>query len=156
VDPFFDGNASVPPYGVIGAWLVDRDGQITGEFEANPNYRPSPIARGLPAPADPLDRLIQLVVSGYAEPAELASAVAHHELTVFSRADGGVFTFRDGDGRAIVQAFTSAAHRPTGWKSWAQLRGDRLAALLPDHYLELNPQAAASVRIPLRKVLQLR
>jgi hypothetical protein len=152
VDPFFDDGSAVPPHGVVGAWRVDQRGEITGEFEANPNYRPSPIARGFPPPTDPLDRLIQLIVSGYAEKAELTTAVASRELTLFSRADGSIFTLRRPDGVSVVQAFTSAAHRPTGCETWTQLRGDQLASLLPDHHLELNPQAAASIRIALRDV----
>nr|WSX75509.1 hypothetical protein OH826_17410 [Streptomyces sp. NBC_00899] len=35
-DPYGD----VPPEAVIGAWKVDRRGALSGEYEANPNYRP--------------------------------------------------------------------------------------------------------------------
>lgn len=30
----------VPPEAVVGAWKVDANGQLTGEFAENPNYRP--------------------------------------------------------------------------------------------------------------------
>lgn len=33
-------NESVPPEAVVGAWKVDDDGNIFGDFVSNPNYRP--------------------------------------------------------------------------------------------------------------------
>jgi hypothetical protein len=35
-----DANGAVPPRAIIGAWEVGREGQVTGAFKANPNYRP--------------------------------------------------------------------------------------------------------------------
>jgi hypothetical protein len=32
---------AVPPEAIVGAWKVDEDGNITGDFIPNPNYRPS-------------------------------------------------------------------------------------------------------------------
>jgi len=34
---FKDGQ-DVPPEAIVGAWSVDANGRITGEFKANPNY----------------------------------------------------------------------------------------------------------------------
>ncbi|QGH67833.1 hypothetical protein GHV42_02850 [Xanthomonas oryzae pv. oryzicola] len=31
----------VPPEAVVGAWKVDADGNLTGEFMSNPKYQPS-------------------------------------------------------------------------------------------------------------------
>jgi hypothetical protein len=36
-----DPNGAVPPEAIIGAWKVDQDGNLTGEYDENPNYRPS-------------------------------------------------------------------------------------------------------------------
>lgn len=38
------GDAAVPPTAIVGAWTVDPEGHLTGEFEPNPNYRPGPEA----------------------------------------------------------------------------------------------------------------
>jgi len=35
-DPF----GEVPPERIVGAWKVGDDGVPTGEYQANPNYRP--------------------------------------------------------------------------------------------------------------------
>jgi hypothetical protein len=32
----------VPPEAVVGAWKVDENGLLTGEFVENPNYSPTP------------------------------------------------------------------------------------------------------------------
>jgi hypothetical protein len=33
---------AVPPEAILGAWKVDPQGRIVGEFIPNPNYRPKP------------------------------------------------------------------------------------------------------------------
>jgi hypothetical protein len=38
IDQKFDPNGAVPPEGVIGAWKVDDDGIISGDFIPNPRY----------------------------------------------------------------------------------------------------------------------
>ena len=35
----FDPNGAIPPYAVVGAWKVDDDGKIVGDFIPNPNFR---------------------------------------------------------------------------------------------------------------------
>ncbi len=35
----FGPNDAVPPESIVGAYKVDENGQLTGEFQANPNYR---------------------------------------------------------------------------------------------------------------------
>ena len=36
----FGTDDRVPPECIVGAWKVDANGEITGEFLENPNYRP--------------------------------------------------------------------------------------------------------------------
>ncbi|GAA2661178.1 hypothetical protein GCM10010400_19770 [Streptomyces aculeolatus] len=33
-----DPNGEVPPTAIIGAWEVAQDGELTGTYQANPNY----------------------------------------------------------------------------------------------------------------------
>jgi hypothetical protein len=40
IAPGYDPLGAVPPEAIVGAWRVGDDGVPTGEFEANPNYRP--------------------------------------------------------------------------------------------------------------------
>lgn len=37
----FDANEFVPPHAVVGAWKVDQEGNIVGEFIRNPNFKES-------------------------------------------------------------------------------------------------------------------
>jgi hypothetical protein len=39
-DAPYDPSKYVPPHAIRGAWKVDNDGNIVGEFIPNPNYRP--------------------------------------------------------------------------------------------------------------------
>lgn len=38
-DPY---TSAVPPEAIKGAWAVDAQGRLTGQFTRNPNYRPKP------------------------------------------------------------------------------------------------------------------
>jgi hypothetical protein len=40
IDGEFGPNDEVPPDRIAGAWKVDAQGNITGEFIPNPNYKP--------------------------------------------------------------------------------------------------------------------
>jgi hypothetical protein len=44
IDGPYGPNDDVPPEAIKGAWKVDENGKIVGEFIPNPNYRPKPIA----------------------------------------------------------------------------------------------------------------
>jgi hypothetical protein len=37
----FDSDDAVPPEAIKGAWRVGPDGKLTGEYEANANFRPA-------------------------------------------------------------------------------------------------------------------
>jgi hypothetical protein len=38
IDETFKGKEDIPPQAIKGAWKVDANGIITGDFIANPNY----------------------------------------------------------------------------------------------------------------------
>lgn len=40
IDGRFGSNDGVPPEKIIGAWKVDGEGNIEGEFMPNPKYKP--------------------------------------------------------------------------------------------------------------------
>lgn len=40
IDGEYAPSESVPPDAVVGAWKVDGQGEIEGDFIPNPNYRP--------------------------------------------------------------------------------------------------------------------
>lgn len=39
IEGSFGPNDAVPPEAIVGAWKVDANGSLTGEFVKNPNYR---------------------------------------------------------------------------------------------------------------------
>jgi hypothetical protein len=155
IDPAFDPNGDVPPHGVVGTWWVDAAGEIAGDFRHNPNYRPSELALGLAAAADPLEERMQLAAHSRASNADLLDALLDAELILFASADGGdgLYSVPGEDGRRLLQAFTSERRLPAGWQRWQRLTGRQLAPALAGHDLELNPGGPVSVRLPGETVL---
>ena len=40
IDARYHCDGYIPPHAIFGAWKVNGNGQIVGEFIPNPNYRP--------------------------------------------------------------------------------------------------------------------
>ncbi len=40
IDAAYDVSGDIPPEAIVGAWKVDENGEISGEFLENPNYIP--------------------------------------------------------------------------------------------------------------------
>jgi hypothetical protein len=40
IDGMFGSDDVVPPEAIVGAWKVDENGEIVGEFVPNPKYKP--------------------------------------------------------------------------------------------------------------------
>jgi len=131
VDPHLDPAAEVPDHGLIGAWRIDEDGEIGAEFRANPDYRPSPVARGWPQLADGLDRTAQLAASGYTTLDDVTAALLVHEVAYLAAADG--VAVLDQDGRVNVFSTPPPPDSrvlPEG-ALWRRSTGRALASHLP-------------------------
>ncbi|GAA2986668.1 type VII secretion system-associated protein [Streptosporangium longisporum] len=149
VDPFFDPDGAVPPYGVIGAWRVDEHGEVSEEFTPNPGHRPSPVSLGFGEPADPLDAAVQLAVTGYSDGGDLVPLLLESEVLTGTDAEGRIPVYDPG----VVLAYTSRAHLPgdlpAGVSGWQVLRGSDLVGLMPQGVdLALNAEGHAGVRVP--------
>ncbi len=44
IHPSLDPNGAIPPYAIQGAWKVDAEGRIEGEFIPNKNYDPGKLS----------------------------------------------------------------------------------------------------------------
>lgn len=134
VDPGFDGQAEVPPQGIVGAWQSDEKGELSGEFTPNPRYLPTPQARGWDEPVTLLERVLQLVLSGYLPDAQLAREFATAEVFIFSGPDGGIFLAPAAqDGGRLVYAYTDAGKAAaSGYAEHRSITGAELAAAVPD------------------------
>lgn len=133
VDPGFEGSETVPPQGIVGAWRSDESGELSDEFTPNPRYLPTPQARGWSQPGSALERVLQLVLSGYLPDERLAQEFASADVFVFSRAEGGFFVAPAQDGGRLVYAYTDAEKAAAaGHAENASIRGSELAAALPE------------------------
>lgn len=149
IDPAFDADADVPPWGVVGAYRVDERGEIDPAFRPNTEYRPSPAALRMPSPASPLDELLQLVRAGHREESALPAAVLDARLLIYAadQDDRSVTAFPDRSGQMLVPACTSVAYVPSAWPGWREVRGRDLAPLLHGHPLVINPIGPITARL---------
>jgi hypothetical protein len=150
IDPAFDAEADIPPWGVVGAYRVDGRGAVDPTFRRNTEYRPSPVALRMPRATTELERLLQWIVSGHREETELPDAVRQSRLLVWAAGpdDVEVTAFPDRTGRIMVPACTSADHVPPAWPGWREVLGRDLAAHLGGHPLVINPTGPITALLP--------
>lgn len=150
IDPAFDADDDVPPWGVVGAYAVDDRGEIEEGFHRNPRYRPAPAAVDTPATVNELELLLQLVKTGHREQAELLPAVRAARLLLYaaSAQDTSVTGFPNPHGAVMVPACTSVATVPRAWPGWREITGRDLVPLLYGHPLVINPSGPITALIP--------
>jgi hypothetical protein len=150
IDPLFESEADVPPWGVIGAYPVDLRGEIEDDFQPNERYRPSPQVLRMPAPASPLDELLQLIRTGHRPTEQLPPALKDATLLLYATAprDYDVIGFPDKDGRVFVPVCTAEEHVPDSWPGWRLVTGATVAPLLDGYPLLVNPIGPISAIVP--------
>ena len=154
IDPAFDPNSEVPPWGIVGAYPVNAYGEIESRFAANDTYRPSPRALGWPEPTTQLERMIQLAKAGHRAARELPAAVLDATLLVYQPVDGryaadGLLAFPDRyTGRLVVPACTSVDQVPADWPGWRSVRGSEVVDALGECPLAINADGPISAIIP--------
>ena len=149
VDPAMEGAADVPGIAIAGAYRVDENGEIAGEFIPNPEYQPSPLALGIAPPVNPLEAALQAVIVGQGDNDGVHAALVESTVYVLSEPDRPVVGLEQEDGE-VVPAFTSEGYLPEP-PSGQELRAmpvRELAAALAGRDLLLNPGAALTVRVP--------
>ena len=149
VDPGFTGQADVPPQGIQGAWQSNKNGELEENFTPNPRYLPTPQARGWDEPVTALERILQLVLSGYQPETQLIRAFESANVFIFSNPEAGLFLAPAQDGGQLVYAYTDAVKiSATGSAEHREISGSELAALLPGEVrIVLNPGSVVSAII---------
>ena len=150
IDPALDPDADVPPWGVVGAFPVNEQGEIEEAFEHNAEYRPSPVAVREPDAAAVLEALLERVKAGERDQRDLLPAVLAARLLLYSGSadDGSVTGFPNRDGSVMVPACTSPAHVPAAWPGWREVTGRELVPMLYGHPLVINPSGPVTALIP--------
>ncbi|MDJ1642902.1 type VII secretion system-associated protein [Streptomyces pakalii] len=77
-----------PPWAVLGRWRSDAYGEIVA-WEPNPDYRPSPAARGWAPPVSDADAAVQLAAAGYGPEGDVALALAEAAAVAVCVAEDG-------------------------------------------------------------------
>ncbi|MQA12546.1 MAG: type VII secretion system-associated protein [Pseudonocardiaceae bacterium] len=163
MDPAFEAGDNVPPWGVVGAYPVDANGEIEPNFQPNEQYLPSPQALNLPLPTNELERLMQLVHTKHEPTSVLPPAILTARLHVYSdpeepagakSGDGPQLSgFRAKDGRVLVPACTAEDEVPVKWPGSRELSGKELIPLLGEHPLVLNPEGVVTAIVPVEHLI---
>lgn len=151
-DPMYAPGEATPGYAIIGAWQVDGNGEITGEFQPNPDYRPSPVALGLPQAGSHLETMLQLVATGYAEQEPLLVALLDASPLAF--VDGTTpITTVDGD-TTVVPIYTSPRYLPASTNTAMPISLRDVLYQHPDYEIAINPGSPLTARIPGTEILE--
>ncbi|MFH8533990.1 type VII secretion system-associated protein [Streptomyces tendae] len=145
VDPAWTG-PEPPEWARIGRWRSGLDGEIV-EWQDNPEYHPSPRARGWPEPVDDVDRAVQLASTGYGPGEAVTAALAGREVAVLTAPDGGLLSAGAADGTPVVALFSSPVFLHLVGNFAFELVGveDLLEQVPEGHGLYLNPSASAGM-----------
>ena len=147
VDPTFDADAEVPPWGVVGAYPVNAQGEIDAAFRRNTAYRPPAAQR---ARESDLERTLALAAAGRVDQMTLPDAVLRATLLLYAASpeDRAVTGFPTRHGTVMVPACTSPACVPSAWPGWRAVSGRNLVPLLHGFPLAINPAGPVSAMIP--------
>ena len=143
IDPAFDADADVPPWGVLGAFAVDEHGEIDENFQPNEDYRPG-------GPVSDLDGFLRELAEGTRGEDGLLELVLDTTLLVYASGpdDHAVTAFPNRDGTLMVPACTSGEHVPVQWPGWRTILGRDLAPRLGGHPLVVNPIGPVTALLP--------
>jgi SseB protein N-terminal domain len=146
VDPAFDEDTEVPPWGVVGAYPVNARGEIDAAFRRNTAYRPAAER----AVESDLERTLALMAAGRADQMLLPGAVLRAPLLLYATSphDRAVTGFPTRHGTVMVPACTSPARVPAAWPGWRTVTGRELLPLLHGFPLVVNPAGPVSAMIP--------
>jgi hypothetical protein len=122
------------PAGVVGRYPVDQAGEVTGDFQFNPAYRPSPLALGWPAPRSEVEAAMQMAHTGLLDKDEVVVAALAATLVLAADPTRGarehLVLRKDGD-RSTVDAFVAQDAVPADWPPhWQEFTGIEIAVLL--------------------------
>jgi hypothetical protein len=151
VDPMFAPGEAAPAHAIIGAWQVDGTGEITGEFQPNPDYRPSPVALGLPQAENHLETMLQLVATGYADEQPLLVALLDASPLAFVEGISPILTI-DGDA-TVVAVYTSPRYLPASPETAMPISVRDVLYRHPEYEIAINPGSPLTARIPGEDIL---
>lgn len=151
VDPGYEQEGDdVPPEGVMGAYRIDKNGELDEQFQANDAYQPSELTSNSPEPVNELERVLDRIAEGELPESELPGAVLAADLLLYSpgEEDDTIYAAEMSDGSQLVPACTSPGRVPGDWPAYRSVPGRDLPELLGGFDLGINLTDAVQAVIP--------
>lgn len=153
-DPAAPTDKPLPKGAIQGGYEVTETGELTGRYQINPHYRPSEqVAR---MPLNTVEVVLWRALHGYNPAGLLADTLYRAELAVYAAHDGDqqLHVARNGQGQAVLTAFTSARHLPDDWAHHHRLPGWAIVDAMREQpvFLDLNPATPLALKILVRDV----
>ncbi|MCD0484095.1 type VII secretion system-associated protein [Streptacidiphilus sp. ASG 303] len=148
VDPAWRGEGPPPDWALVGQWRSGPTGEVE-EWRENPDYRPSPGARGWPEATDEVDGAVQAAAAGWGPAEDVLRLLALAEVSVLLDPAGRPLASRTADGLPVVLVFTSEQHlRAAGPLASEKLPiADLVAWMEEGHRLYVNPTGPVAMLI---------
>lgn len=148
-DPATRDDQPTPRAALQGAYELGPDGQLTGRYQVNPQYRPSEHVAGMPL--NTVEVVLWRALHGYNPAGLLADTLYRAELAIYAEHDGDdrIQVARDSEGRASVPAFTSARHIPAEWSHHQRVPAWTLIDSMASEpvHLALNPGTSLALTL---------
>ncbi|MEU8824786.1 type VII secretion system-associated protein [Streptomyces sp. NPDC048636] len=101
------GDGPQPDCATVGRWRTDGDGEIV-EWEAHPDYRPSPLTLGWAPPVSDADAAAQLAATGYGPRETVALALLGTDVAVCVDENGELSERETDEGELAVPVFSTS------------------------------------------------
>ncbi|MHC5257262.1 hypothetical protein ACYSUO_05220 [Streptomyces sp. UC4497] len=151
--PLYD-KSKIPVEGLVGRWQILPDGSLT-EFEANPQWQPSPAGMGFRYPENDLENKFMLLKAGRLTAADFLKVLRRSEVRC-PLPDGDrprVVDYKNARHRGVLEVATSDQYVPSDWPRTGTGTVEQLLGQEPTaQWLSINRGFRPSVMIPVSDI----
>ncbi|MGH3864351.1 hypothetical protein [Actinokineospora sp.] len=137
----------VPNFALLGAYKVDRAGELTGETYINNEYRPGPSKRGYPEPHTEFELVLNFIAAGWLPHQRILSAALDSLFILDVDSPEKLRMGVDARGRRFLVVYSSPRYAPRAGAGTMQAEGRTLMPLLAGAILVVNPGAQLGIEL---------
>lgn len=144
----------IPVEGLIGRWQILPDGSLT-EFEANPQWQPSPAGMGFRYPENDLENKFMLLKAGRLTAADFLAVLRRSTVCCAFTDDNRprVIDYKNAEYQQVLEIATSRQYVPDDWPGTGTGTVDQLLGQAPAaQWVSINRGFRPSVVIPVSDI----